>query len=76
MENCRYEEGGRVSDLVDALARNGVDPSDVGLVAALSLYAGASERVGDLLGTKSLFTRVRNNMKIGLQVTSLFFFLL
>lgn len=63
--SIRYEEGGRTGELVEALGRN-ADQAEVGLVAALGLYAGASERVGDLLGTKNIFTRIRNNMKTGL----------
>lgn len=70
--SIRYEEGGRVGDLVDALGRN-ADQSDVGLVAALGLYAGASERVGDLLGTKNIFDRLKKNLKTGIQgVTNIY----
>lgn len=56
-----------MGELIDALSRH-ADQADVQLVSQLGLYAGASERVGDLLGTKNFFTRMRNNMKTGLGV--------
>jgi len=71
--SIRYEEGGRVNDLVEALYRNGVEKEDVSLIAAMTEYAGASVRVGDLLGTKNFITRTRTAMKRGLQgVTNIY----
>jgi len=63
--SIRYEEGGRVGDVVESLGRNG-DASDVGLVSALGMYAGAAERAGDILGTKSIIQIVKR-LKTGIQ---------
>jgi len=71
--SIRYEEGGKVDELVDALLRNGVDKEKVSLVSALREYAGASVRVGDLLGTKNFIKRTTGAVKRGLQgVTNIY----
>lgn len=62
-----------MSDLVEALLRAGVDRDEVALVSAMQEYAGASVRMGDLLGNKSVFARARTNLKKGLQgVTNIY----
>jgi len=48
------------------LTRNGVDREEVALISSLHEYAGASLRVGDLLGTKNIFTLARKQVKRGL----------
>jgi len=70
--SIRYEDGGRVGEIVEALARS--NPTDSGLVSSMALYAGASVRAGDLFGAKNIFTRVKMNMKqMGLQgVTNIY----
>jgi vacuolar protein sorting-associated protein 45 len=71
--SIRYEEAGRVSDLVEALLRNGLERDEVALVSAMSEYAGASVRVGDLLGNKNIINRARTTLKRGLQgVTNIY----
>jgi len=71
--SIRYEEGGRVSELVEALIRAGIDKDQVALVSTLLEYAGASVRMGDLLGTKNFIARARTNLKRGLQgVTNIY----
>jgi len=71
--SIRYEEGGRVSDLVEALLRNGVEREEVALVSGITEYAGASLRVGDLLGISNFIARARTNLKRGLQgVTNIY----
>jgi vacuolar protein sorting-associated protein 45 len=71
--SIRYEEGGRVNDLVAALQRNGAKDKDIALIPAMTEYAGSAVRVGDLLGTKNFITRARTNLKRGLQgVTNIY----
>ena len=62
----RYEQGGRVGEVVEALGRN-ADQAD--LVSAMTQYAGAAVRAGNLFGSKNIFTKVINFKKtMGLQV--------
>ena len=61
--------------MVEALGRN-VDRDQADKVTAMTQYAGATVRAGDLFGSKNIFTRASlTNLKrqIGLQV-SLFLF--
>lgn len=71
--SIRYEDGGRTGDLIEGLLRNGVDRDEVALISAMQEYAGASQRVGDLLGTKDFLKRARKNVQRGLQgVTNIY----
>lgn len=71
--SIRYEDAGRVGEIVEALGRN-TNQTDASTISNMAMYAGASVREGDLFGSKNLFNRMRQNMKsMGLQgVTNIY----
>lgn len=65
----RYEthSGSKLTEFIDRLFQAGVDRSLVGLISALTRYAGESARAGDLFSNKDFFASMRQTVRRGLQ---------
>jgi len=64
----RYEEGGSELEIfMEQLFQKGVEADKVGLISALTAYAGAAQRLGDLFENSNLLKIARSSVLRGLK---------
>ncbi|KAL6067570.1 vacuolar protein sorting-associated protein 45 [Balamuthia mandrillaris] len=65
----RYEENSsnKITQFIEKLFDCGLDEDQVGLISALTAYAGASQRSGDLFGNSNLLRIARSSIRRGLK---------
>jgi len=64
----RYENEGRLSDVLDMLHHNtALTPDETAYIAKLLRYAGSRVRSGDLFGNRTILARVKTTVKRGIR---------